>query len=132
MKREIISDKAQDYVSRMYAENEYPTTNSDIELDVETAFVDGAQWRINSVWHDMEKEVPQVYGEYENKIAPSIPCLVRGHLSTGYWYGVRYWNVYYEVWDDEEADDFECKADKIEEWAYLSDLLPDTRKEAEP
>ena len=95
-------------------------------------FIHGARWRINSVWHDMEKEVPQVYGEYENKIAPSIPCLVRGHLSTGYGYGVRYWNVDYEVWDDEEADDFECKADKIEEWAYLDDLLPDTRKEAEP
>lgn len=95
-------------------------------------FTAGARWRINSVWHDMEKEVPQVYGEYENNIAPSIPCLVRGYLSTGYGYGVRYWNVDYEVWDDEEADDFECKADKIEEWAYLDDLLPDTRKEAEP
>lgn len=95
-------------------------------------FEDGARWRIDSAWHDMEKEVPQVYGEYENKIAPSIPCLVRGYLSTGYGYGVRYWNVDYEVWDDEEADDFECKADKIEEWAYLSDLLPGTRKEAEP
>lgn len=97
-----------------------------------SCFKDGARWRIDSAWHDMEKEVPQVYGEYENKIAPSIPCLVRGYLSTGYGYGVRYWNVDYEVWDDEEADDFECKADKIEEWAYLSDLLPDTRKEAEP
>ena len=97
-----------------------------------SCFEDGARWRIDSAWHDMEKEVPQVYGEYENKIAPSIPCLVRGYLSTGYGYGVRYWNVDYEVWDDEEADDFECKADKIEEWAYLSDLLPGTRKEAEP
>lgn len=96
-----------------------------------SCFKDGAQWRINAVWHDMEKEVPQVYGEYENKIAPSIPCLVRGYLSTGYGYGVRYWNVDYEVWDDEEADDFECEADKIEEWAYLDDLLPE-RKEAEP
>ena len=89
----------------------------------------GAQWRINSVWHDMVKEEPQVYGEYENKIAPSIPCLVLGYLSTGYGYGVRYWNVDCEVWDDEQADDFECKKDKIEKWAYLDDLLPERKEE---
>ena len=92
-------------------------------------FVAGAQWRINSVWHDMKKEVPQVYGEYENEVAPSIPCLVRGYLSTGYGYGVRYWNVSYEVWDDEECDDYECDKDKIEEWAYLDDLLPERKEE---
>ena len=92
-------------------------------------FANGAQWRINSVWHDMKKEVPQVYGEYENEVAPSIPCLVRGYLSTGYGYGVRYWNVSYEVWDDEECDDYECDKDKIEEWAYLDDLLPERKEE---
>ena len=86
------------------------------------AFISGAQWRINSVWHDMKKEVPQVYGEYENEVAPSIPCLVRGYLS-------RYWNVSYEVWDDEESDDYECDKDKIEEWAYLDDLLPERKEE---
>ena len=95
------------------------------------AFISGAQWRINSVWHDMKKEVPQVYGEYENEVAPSIPCLVRGYLSTGYGYGVRYWNVSYEVWDDEECDDYECDKDKIEEWAYLDDLLPERKEETE-
>lgn len=93
------------------------------------AYEDGAIWRINSVWHDMKKEVPQVYGEYENEVAPSIPCLVRGYLSTGYGYGVRYWNVSYEVWDDEECDDYECDKDKIEEWAYLDDLLPERKEE---
>ena len=97
----------------------------------EHGFIDGAQWRINSLWHDMKKEVPQVYGEYENEVAPSIPCLVRGYLSTGYGYGVRYWNVSYEVWDDEECDDYECDKDKIEEWAYLDDLLPDRKEETE-
>ena len=94
-------------------------------------FIAGAEWRINSVWHDMKKEVPQVYGEYENEVAPSIPCLVRGYLSTGYGYGVRYWNVSYEVWDDEECDDYECDKDKIEEWAYLDDLLPKRKEETE-
>lgn len=88
----------------------------------------GANWRINSVWHDMKSEEPQVYGEYENEVYPQIPCLVRGQLSTGYGYGVRYWNTTEKVWDDEECDDFECKKDDIEEWAYLDDLIPNTEE----
>lgn len=95
------------------------------EVASENGFIAGANWRINSVWHDMKKEVPQVYGEYENEVTPSIPCLVKGYLSTGYGYGVRYWNVAYEVWDDEQADDFECHKYQIEYWAYLDDLIPD-------
>lgn len=88
-----------------------------------TAFKRGAEWRIASIWHTMEEE-PQVYGEYENKICPQIPCLVLGHLNTGYGYGVRYWNVAYKVWDDEACDDYECNKDNIEKWCYLDDLLP--------
>lgn len=88
----------------------------------------GANWRINSVWHDMKSEEPQVYGEYENEVYPQIPCLVRGQLSTGYGYGVRYWNTTEKVWDDEECDDFECKKDDIEKWAYLDDLIPNTEE----
>lgn len=92
-------------------------------------FREGAAWRINSVWHDMETEVPQVYGEYKDSIYPQIPCLVVGHLSTGYGYGVRYWNLNQQCWDDEECDDYECGKDKIEEWAYLDDLLPERKEE---
>lgn len=94
-------------------------------------FRDGARWRINSVWRDMKKEVPQVYGEYCDSIYPQIPCLVVGHLSTGYGYGVRYWNVTEQCWDDEECDAYECDKDKIEEWVYLDDLLPERKEEAE-
>lgn len=94
------------------------------EIDIAcNGFVDGAEWRITSIWHTMEEE-PQVYGEYENKICPQIPCLVLGYLNTGYGYGVRYWNVAYKVWDDEECDDYECSKDNIEKWCYLDDLLP--------
>ena len=92
-------------------------------------FVAGAQWRINSVWHDMGTEVPQIYGDYGDSIYPQIPCLVVGHLSTGYGYGVRYWNVTEQCWDDEECDDYECDKDKIEEWAYLDDLIPERKKD---
>lgn len=92
-------------------------------------FREGAQWRINSVWHNMGTEVPQIYGDYVDSIYPQIPCLVVGHLSTGYGYGVRYWNVTEQCWDDEECDDYECDKDKIEEWAYLDDLIPDRKEE---
>lgn len=27
--------------------------------DLETAFENGAEWRINSVWHDVDKELPE-------------------------------------------------------------------------
>ena len=94
-------------------------------------FVAGAQWLINSLWHDMGTEVPQIYGDYGDSIYPQIPCLVVGHLSTGYGYGVRYWNVTEQCWDDEECDDYECDKDKIEEWAYLDDLIPDRKEETE-
>ena len=122
MTREQIEKAAMEYAERI------PQSDERREYSRED-FIAGAQWRINSVWHDMKKEVPQVYGEYENEVAPSIPCLVRGYLSTGYGYGVRYWNVSYEVWDDEECDDYECDKDKIEEWAYLDDLLPERKEE---
>lgn len=115
MIREDIKNAAMEFA--------YKTGETDFKA-LKKGFFNGVRWRINSVWHDMKKEVPQVYGEYENKVAPSIPCLVKGYLSTGYGYGVRYWNVAYEVWDDEQADDYECDKDKIECWAYLDDLLP--------
>ena len=124
MTREQIEKAAMEYAERI------PQSDERREYSRED-FIAGSQWRINSVWHDMKKEVPQVYGEYENEVAPSIPCLVRGYLSTGYGYGVRYWNVSYEVWDDEECDDYECDKDKIEEWAYLDDLLPERKEETE-
>lgn len=88
-------------------------------------FVMGALWRIKKVWHDMGAEVPQIYGDYGDSIYPQIPCLVVGILSTGYGYGVRYWNVTEQYWDDEECDGYECDKDKIEKWAYLDDLIPE-------
>lgn len=89
-------------------------------------FKEGAEWRINAVWHDIKSEEPQIYGEYEDKIYPQIPCLVYGHLSTGIGYGIRYWNVTEKCWDDEECDDYECDKNAVEKWCYLDDLIPNT------
>ena len=102
MEKEIISDKAQDYVSRMYAENEYPTTNSDIELDVEMAFVDGARWRINSVWHD-----------------GTVSCEARRKAL------VLFKNGNAAVYKDLRDLSFEQLWGEVDKFAYLDDLLPD-------
>lgn len=126
MKKEDIEKAAGEYSGSILGFKDNPHV-----MKTHKAFADGAQWAINSVWHDMETEVPQVYGEYKDSIYPQIPCLVVGHLSTGYGYGVRYWNATQQCWDDEECDDYECGKDKIEEWAYLDDLLPERKEETE-
>lgn len=124
MKKEQIEKAAGEYSGSVLGFKDNPVVMANHK-----AFMDGAEWRINSVWHDMGAEVPQIYGDYGDSIYPQIPCLVVGHLSTGYGYGVRYWNVTEQCWDDEECDDYECDKDKIEEWAYLDDLLPERKEE---
>lgn len=109
IKQDVIADKAQDYVSRLYAEDEYPIGIRDIENDVEEAFKDGANWRINSVWHST-KELP----EHSGYLAVLID---NGFIETTY-YTAGNW-----------FDDIRLKSYDL--WAYVSDLLPD-RKEEQP
>ena len=99
MKQEIISDKAQDYVSRLYAENEYPCGIRDIESDVMEAFEDGAHWRISSVWHDASEE-PRIG---EHIIAIDESGFIAEECYYGRMYGTR--------------------------WAYIDDLLPERKEE---
>lgn len=119
MTREDIKKAAAEFADRECEIN-------DIDRDpLYKGFYHGAKWRISSAWHKTENEVPQVYGEYKNKHYPQIPCIVYGKLSTGIGYGVRYWNVTEQCWDDEECDDYECSKEAVEKWAYLDNLLPD-------
>lgn len=53
MKREEIDDAAELAADRV---SHYKTTDL---ISFANGFVDGAEWRINSVWHDM-KEIPKV------------------------------------------------------------------------
>lgn len=108
MKREIISDKAQDYVSRIYSENEYPVGLNDIESDVYEAFIDGARWRINAAWHDV-----------------TVACKPNRKAL------VLFKNGNAAVYKDLRDLSFELLWGEVDKFAYLDDLLPDTRKEAE-
>ena len=76
------------------------------------------------LWHNTkDKELPKLYGDYLTANYPEIPCLVKGQLSSGWGYGVRHWNFIEGCWDTEDADDYECASDVVEEWAYLDDII---------
>ena len=99
MKREVIIDIAQSYVSRLYEENEYPNDKREIEIDVEEAFIDGANWRINSVWHkDIQK------GKTKKPIL------------------VKFDNGLFNLFED--IRDLKGIEDKVSIFAYIEDLLP--------
>lgn len=122
MKREDIEKAAAESAERI-SNIAYAGGGHIGQDDLETAFQAGANWFKKSLFHKTEDEVPQVYGVYVNDNYPQIPCLVKGRLSTGYGYGVRYWNVTVQCWDDEECDDYECDKEAVEEWAYLDDII---------
>ena len=64
-------------------------------------------------------EYPEVFGQYEDDNYPQIPCLVE---DLGF-FGIRYFNITEQCWDDEEADDYFCPKDQIIRWRYLDALL---------
>ena len=113
--KQNLEEAKREYIEKYVSHNEYARFGE--------AFIAGANWRINSVWHKTKDEVPHAHGKYEKEHYPQIPCLVYGKLSTGTGYGVRYWNVTEQCWDNEECDDYECSKDAIDEWAYLDDLI---------
>ena len=84
-------------------------------------FIHGARWRINSVWHKAENELPEydklVLAEYETN---GIKDYVFSHRSD---------NPYVKTNGPGFA--FYIEGVRITRWAYLADLLPDG-KEAEP
>ena len=87
-----------------------------------SCFMDGARWRINEAWHEAEKELP----EYDK--------LVLAEYETGgikdYMFSHRSDNPYVKTNGQGFASYIEGV--RITRWAYLADLLPEERKEAEP
>ena len=75
---------------------------------------------LDNKWHYTEDgEYPEVFGQYEDDTYPEIPCLVE---DIGF-FGIRYWNVTAQCWDDEDSDDFFCNKEQIVRWRYLDALL---------
>lgn len=123
IEREKVIKELQDGYNKHHDINHYTIATSTVDKYALPLFMAGVEWFRKSLFHKTKNEVPKAIGEYANDIYPQIPCLVQGKLSTGEGYGVRYWNVECQVWDDEECDDYECDKDDVEEWAYLDDIV---------
>lgn len=103
MTREDIERKCQQYAEE--AISSY--TNGDFNrYAIAQAFEDGAEWRINSVWHDAS-EIPTI--ENENILAIGEDDIVMP---------IRLCENIQESWADK------IKYLHIKNWAYVKDLLP--------
>ena len=83
----------------------------DNEACYRQGFRDGAEWRIDEVWHDCQKELPEKEGEWI-----LLEAVIDGKT------------LYLQVmW----MNDRKCVPDEMKRWAYVADLIPDG-KEAQP
>lgn len=103
MKKEDI-ERAAD----VYSAEKHPSyTNGQYDnIAIAEAFEDGAQWRINSVWHDVSEEPKN--GEYI--------ILMTSHDIATAWHATPNY-----------MQDF--KRFNIKKWAYVKDLLPERNEE---
>ena len=114
MEKEKIEWTARDYAAK--ATPSYCNGDFD-KYAIADAFDNGAQWRINSVWHD-EKEMP----DKEELVFCEI-C----HNGEKAYLPLQ-WKA-----DGKMTVEIPFLPDcKVTRWAYLADLLPEKRKEAEP
>ena len=72
-------------------------------------FITGAQWRINSVWHDLPNDLPQKENTWI-----LLELIFEGRL------------VYLPV---EWVNDGEGAPKQAIRWAYIDDLLPERKEE---
>lgn len=116
MNRETIEKAARDYVKP--TAGIIPVAES---IAKKEGFIAGAVWRINSVWHDVQKELP---APDETVIAEYIIDGERDCCFTHRSESPR-------VSVDKHGFCFYVRGAEITRWAYVEDLLPD-RKEVHP
>ena len=111
-----------DYTSINYEEDNYEAARNNTLWEFGTEiFMAGADWRINSAWHDVQKELP---APDETVIAEYIIDGERDCCFTHRSESPR-------VSVDKHGFCFYIRGAEIIRWAYVSDLLPD-RKEVQP
>lgn len=77
-------------------------------------FTAGARWRINEAWHEA--------GEKPDTCNLLLLMFTNGVIVTGR----------YEKWGFSYFTKENVQNAEVEKWAYITDLLPEKRKEAEP
>ena len=94
-----------------FAEREYEVNSIDRDA-LFKGFFHGAQWRINSVWHDAS-EKPKFKGKVEKEMF-MLFCNSKK-------YGLM-------LISQDEWDDF-VERGMFHKWAYVDDLLPERKEE---
>ena len=116
MNRETIEKAANAYSDKQFWIEEDYYARECMDIIAPSAFIAGAQWRINSVWHDAS-EAPE----------PNRRTLVCFEENTGsfIYYRIRAFkpNVI-KNWSKENF-----RFDKVLRWAYLDDLLPEGKED---
>lgn len=108
MKREDIKNAALDFSKRKYGEEyQYPMPKTQACC---WGFINGAEWRIKSVWHNLPNDLP----EKENTWI-LLELVFEGRL------------VYLPV---EWVNDGEGAPSQATRWAYIDDLLPERKEES--
>jgi hypothetical protein len=106
MRKEDIEKAAQTSCEEMCV-----STDSWDEDMYKDGFIDGAQWRISSVWHNVEEE-PEQNAWFIAQIGDDCFDTFVMQIERGRW----------GRW---------CKGMNIKSWAYLDDLLPERKEVAE-
>lgn len=101
MTREQIEKVAGEYSGSVLGFKDNP-----VVMNKHKAFMDGAQWRINSVWHEAETELPES--------GCDTLVLFRGGGGEITDSGTRF-----DLWR------------AVSQWAYVSDILPERKEETE-
>ena len=123
MTREQIEKAAGEYSGSVLGFKDNP-----VVMNNHKAFMDGAQWRINSVWHD-EKVIPN--RNLDKKI---FGCGEDVILKPKY---RQFFEICEVLWDEDEQKIYlsgereTFLMDDVEIWAYVSDLLPERKEETE-
>ena len=99
MKREDIEKAAGDHSGSILGFRDNKSV-----MDKHKAFSDGAEWRINSVWHDASEE-PKKKGYILVQINEEYPIYV-------------VWSINSTDWDKTAE-----RANAVK-WAYIEDLMP--------
>ena len=111
MERYLIAEQAQDYVCRLYEQENYP----DNAADVEAAFAEGAEWRISAAWHE-----PSAYGE---ELKRNVEVIAK--TKRGYRFGLfEVVGVFHEYVAFVSTGSLEYALSEVLEYAYLADLVP--------
>ena len=111
-----------DYTSINYEEDNYEAARNNTLWEFGTEiFMAGAEWRINSVWHDVQKELP----------APDKTVIVEYIIDGERDCCFTHRSESPRVSVDKHVFNFYVRGAEIIRWAYLEDLLPD-RKEVQP